>query len=80
MPVCCVTLALELRLRARDRILCQGGDVRAQLTPDSDDDYLIALAQAAAADGIVSGDNHLLQFVNPSPPVLMPRRFAERLG
>jgi uncharacterized protein len=51
-----------------------------QLTPDSDDDYLIALAQTAGADVIVSGDNHLVQLVNPSPPVLTQRQFAERLS
>jgi putative PIN family toxin of toxin-antitoxin system len=51
-----------------------------QLTPDSDDDHLIALAQAAGADVIVSGDNHLVQLVNPSPPVLTQRQFAERLS
>jgi uncharacterized protein len=51
----------------------------ARLTPDPDDDYLIALAQIAGADVIVSGDNHLVELVNPSPPVLTPRQFAERL-
>jgi predicted nucleic acid-binding protein len=29
------------------------------VTADSDDDYLVALALAAGADGIVSGDKHL---------------------
>jgi predicted nucleic acid-binding protein len=29
------------------------------VTADSDDDYLVALALAAEADGIVSGDKHL---------------------
>jgi putative PIN family toxin of toxin-antitoxin system len=52
----------------------------AQLSPVSDDDHLIALAQAAGADVIVSGDNDLTQLVNPSPPVLTPRQFAELLG
>lgn len=50
-----------------------------QLSPDSDDDYLIALARAAGADLIVSGDNDLIQLADPSPPVVTPRQFAERL-
>jgi uncharacterized protein len=51
----------------------------AQVAPDRDDDYLIALAQAGGADLIVSGDSHLLQLVNLSPPVLTPRQFADQL-
>jgi putative PIN family toxin of toxin-antitoxin system len=46
---------------------------------DSSDDYLIALAQAARADVIVSGDSHLTQLVDPTPRVLTPRQFAEQL-
>ena len=45
-------------------------------TPDPDDDYLVALALAARADVIVSGDRHL-----QGAPVatLRPRQLAERL-
>jgi putative PIN family toxin of toxin-antitoxin system len=48
-------------------------------SPDSTDDYLIALARAARADVIVSGDSHLTQLVDPTPPVLTPRQFMEQL-
>jgi putative PIN family toxin of toxin-antitoxin system len=44
---------------------------------DRGDDYLIALARAARADVTVSGDRHLIELVDPTPPVLTPRRFAE---
>jgi putative PIN family toxin of toxin-antitoxin system len=50
------------------------------VSPDRGDDYLIALARAARADVIVSGDSHLTQLVDPTPPVLTPRQFAERLS
>jgi putative PIN family toxin of toxin-antitoxin system len=53
---------------------------RPQVSPDEDDDYLIALARAARADVIVSGDGDLTGLSAPSPPVLTPREFAERLG
>jgi putative PIN family toxin of toxin-antitoxin system len=49
------------------------------VSPDSTDDYLIAVARAARADVIVSGDGHLTQLVDPTPPVLTPRQFAEQL-
>jgi putative PIN family toxin of toxin-antitoxin system len=49
------------------------------VSPDSTDDYLIALARAARADVIVSGDSHLTQLVDPVPMVLTPRQFIEQL-
>ncbi len=45
------------------------------LTADPDDDYLVALARAADADYVVSGDRHLLELADPEPPVLTPREF-----
>jgi putative PIN family toxin of toxin-antitoxin system len=48
-----------------------------RLSPDSSDDYLIALARAAHADAIVSGDSHLTQLADATPPVLTPRQFAD---
>jgi putative PIN family toxin of toxin-antitoxin system len=48
-------------------------------SPDRGDDYLIALARAARADVIVSGDSHLTQLTGIIPPVLTPRQFAEQL-
>jgi putative PIN family toxin of toxin-antitoxin system len=54
------------------------------LTPDPDDDYLVALARAAKADYLVSGDPHLTGLVSPTPPVITPaellRRLREREG
>ena len=49
------------------------------LTPDPDDDYLVALAQTAAADYLVSGDAHLTGLAGVDPPVITPRTFAELL-
>lgn len=49
------------------------------VSPDRGDDYLVALARAARADVIVSGDSDLTQLVDPTPPVLTPQRFAEQL-
>ncbi len=50
------------------------------LSPDPDDDYLIALARAADAENLVSGDRHLLDLADVDPPVLTPRQFLEALG
>lgn len=52
---------------------------RRATSPDPDDDYLIALARAARADYLVSGDRHLLALDDPDPPVLTPRRFLDQL-
>jgi putative PIN family toxin of toxin-antitoxin system len=52
----------------------------AAVSPDRGDDYLIALARAAHADVIVSGDGHLTQLTGLLPPVLTPRQFAEQLS
>lgn len=52
---------------------------RPRVSPDRDDDYLVALARAARADMIVSGDGHLTELTDVHPPVLTPRQFAERL-
>jgi putative PIN family toxin of toxin-antitoxin system len=49
------------------------------LTPDPDDDYLVALARSADADYLVSGDRHLLDLSDPRPPVVSPRTFLELL-
>ena len=49
------------------------------VSPDPDDDYLIALARAANADYLVSGDRHLLDLEDIDPPVLTPRQFLDLL-
>lgn len=51
-----------------------------RISSDPDDDYLLALATAAGADAIVSGDRHLLELENPPVPVQRAREFARRLG
>lgn len=50
-----------------------------RVTSDPDDDYVVALAVAAGADLIVSGDAHLTGLVELPIPVLTPREFMERL-
>ena len=50
------------------------------VSPDPDDDYLIALARAAHADYLVSGDRHLTDLPRPDPPVLTPRQFLDLLA
>lgn len=49
------------------------------VSPDADDDYLFALAGAAGADLIVSGDRHLTTLHDPHPPVFTPREFVRAL-
>jgi putative PIN family toxin of toxin-antitoxin system len=48
-------------------------------TPDPGDDYLIALAQKANADCLVSGDSDLTGLADPHPPVFAPRAFFDSL-
>lgn len=52
------------------------GVVRA-VSPDPDDDYLIALALIGHAETIVSGDAHLLGLSGTAPQVLSPAAFAQ---
>jgi len=47
---------------------------------DPDDDYLVALALAADADALVTGDRDLLHLIEAPLPVLTPRVFLDRLG
>ena len=51
--------------------------VIAQVSPDPDDDYLIALALIGRAEVIVSGDAHLLGLTDTSPRTLSPATFAD---
>jgi putative PIN family toxin of toxin-antitoxin system len=60
-----------------DAVLVDDPSREPGLTPDPGDDYLVALAQKADAYYIVSGDAHLTQLTDPSPPVLAPREFLE---
>ncbi len=47
---------------------------------DPGDDYLIALAQAANVDYLVSGDKDLTSLATVSPPVLSPAKFLDLLA
>jgi len=58
-------------------VLVDDPSPRPGLTPDPGDDYLVALAQKADAQYIVSGDAHLTQLTDPNPPVLTPHEFLE---
>lgn len=49
------------------------------VTSDPGDDYLVALAVAAGADAIVSGDRHLTELADPPVPVLTPRGLLDLL-
>ena len=49
------------------------------LTPDPQDDYLVALARAARCDVLVAGDAYLQQLTEARPPVLTPRAFLALL-
>jgi putative PIN family toxin of toxin-antitoxin system len=62
---------------AQDAVILDDPPALPGLSPDPDDDYLIALARTAQADYLVSGDSHLLDLADPEPPVLTPRQFLE---
>ncbi len=49
------------------------------ITPDPNDDYLVALARSSGARVLVSGDRHPCNLIDPQPPVLTPRAFLDRL-
>lgn len=51
-----------------------------QHSRDPDDDYLLALAQAAAVDYLITGDTDLTSLHDPEPAILTPRQFIERLS
>jgi putative PIN family toxin of toxin-antitoxin system len=57
----------------------EDAEIEEALTPDPEDDYLVALAREADADCIVSGDKHLTGLRDPRPPVLTPRELLDRL-
>lgn len=62
---------------ATDAIIVADPPDPPSVSPDPDDDYLIALALAAGADYLVSGDRHLLELTEPDPPILTPRQFLD---
>ena len=64
---------------ADDALIIDDPPALAGISPDPDDDYLIALARAANADYLVSGDRHLLELEAADPPVLTPHQFLDML-
>jgi predicted nucleic acid-binding protein len=50
------------------------------VTRDPNEDYLVALAVAAQADALISGDRDLTELEDPPVPVLTPRTFLDRVG
>jgi uncharacterized protein len=54
-------------------------DAAPAVSPDPDDDYLVALARSAEAAYVVSGDHHLSDLADSEPPVLAPRAFPDLL-
>lgn len=66
-------------LGAHAEVVSDPIDVPAGLTSDPKDDYLVALARAAHADMLISGDSDLVELLDPEPPVLTPRAFLATL-
>ncbi len=64
---------------AREGVLVLDPERAPAVTVDPADDYLVALATAAGADAIVSGDKDLTKLADPPVPVLTPREFLWRL-
>lgn len=64
---------------AGDGLLVEDPPDPPSVVADADDDYLLALAEAAAADVIVSGDGHLTRLDDPTTPVMTPRQFFDVL-
>jgi predicted nucleic acid-binding protein len=65
-----------------DRIVLVSALISPALEPpgdDPEDEYLIALARAAHADALVSGDPHLLR-LREIIPAITARQFLEALG
>ncbi len=55
-------------------------EFRRAVSRDPDDDYLVALAQSANVDHLVSGDKDLTSLATLSPPVLLPAEFLDLLA
>jgi putative PIN family toxin of toxin-antitoxin system len=68
--------AFVATLRAAATVV-ENPPAEAGLTPDPDDDFLVALARSASADYVVSGDRDLTGLADPDPPILTPRAFLE---
>lgn len=71
--------AFVARVRLGSRLVDDPPPEDAPITDDPGDDYLVALARAAQADYLVSGDPHLTGLSHPAPPVLTPSQLMDRL-
>lgn len=68
-----------LALLRSDAATVADPDVIDPVTPDPDDDYLVALAQRENADALVSGDRDLTALKGIDPPVHTPAEMLMRL-
>ncbi len=66
-------------IRREATVLDDPAPITRPLSADPDDEYLVDLARAAAADVLVSGDAHLLD-LRDRLPVMTPAEFLARLG
>jgi uncharacterized protein len=68
-----------LALLRRFATIAPDVEIRQKLSPDPNDDYLIALAASQSATCLVSGDTHLIDLEQTPIPVLTPRAFLAEL-
>lgn len=68
-----------LALLRRFATIAPDVEITERLSPDPDDDYLIALAASQSASGLVSGDTHSINLEQTRIPVLTPRALLEQL-
>jgi uncharacterized protein len=71
--------ALVEELRRNAELVDDSDAVETGATSDPGDDYVVALARAAGAQAIVSGDAHLTDVSGLEPPALTPRVFLDLL-
>ena len=71
--------ALTAKLRT-DAVFVEDPANPPALVRDPKDDFLLALAVAAGADALVSGDNDLLDLTDPPVPIWTVSEALERLG
>jgi hypothetical protein len=64
----------------RGAIWAENPVIAEAVSRDPGDDYLVALAQAANVDHLVSRDKDLTSLTTASPPVLSPAMFLDLLG
>ena len=67
-------------LRALVELVPDARHPLSHVTRDPDDDYLLALAQEADVDCLVTGDADLTELIGAVPEVYSPAAFLARLG